>query len=385
MIMPEIQAVDASVALTNSQQKGNQLYESLIRKMIFLQFPESFIESSRLQAVLHRVHYSTALEKEGLTFDQVKSWVSNNRQPMTAIERDVYGYFQAEQFLFQRVKSNLDVYLLNDMQRVFFAYPGMDSADLFTQQLFQFKGLDLGQLLHGEWPEMLESLQGEMGRDPVVYSWILHLYISSRGPFGEANGRIGRLLQFFSLLKHNRTLSGLLEQEQVWMRNKERYQEVIEQAGILFSRGAGFDREEWIPVLDFGRACYHEALRMINRQFMQFYRQRAGYEDLTPRYRLAVNYCYAFGELLFESAKDGLNERQQEILRLLYLRGVIATRDLYAQMDVNRKTIQRDFTFLEELGLVRSFGSGAGVCYVVPLKQKTPDKLQAYQALLRNV
>jgi hypothetical protein len=50
------------------------------------------------------------------------------------------------------------------------------------------------------------------------------------------------------------------------------------------------------------------------------------------------------------------------------------------EFDCNRKTIQRDFQLLLDLGLVKSIGAGAGLRYCINLQEQGNPLMEKYQA-----
>lgn len=114
--------------------------------------------------------------------------------------------------------------MIHDMQRLFFAYPGVNKTlDLFTSQIYEFRGVDLSALYDSGIAAFVQWLNEDTQYSPLVQSWMLHGFVLVNGRFGVTNPKLARILQFYWLMKHNMTLGGLLITEKAIFENKEVY------------------------------------------------------------------------------------------------------------------------------------------------------------------
>jgi Fic family protein len=355
-------------------------YKKLVSVFKFINLTNEQVDHEQLNAALNRVHYTTALEGIDYHFEYVKAIVSNKRQPLERFEKEIYGYHQAEIFLYNRLGQPFDVYMINDMQRIFFAYPQNNTNDLFTAGIFEERGVDLAALFESGIGSFMSFLETDETYDPLTQSWMLHFFVLMRGPFGSTNPKIARLLQFYWLLKNNLTLGGLLHFEKELYSRRVAYQQLIAKAadaGKILKEQEQIDMTEYI---NFGLEVYAAHLNTIKATLKEYYKREACFEKLPPRHKNVVNYVFENGCNLFFNNQFGLNERQAELMHIMYRRGVLQTKELFDKFEVNRKTLQRDFNELAALGLVRIIGEGRGLKYLLQLSPPLPEKMQKYQA-----
>lgn len=336
-----------------------------------LKVSDDFLNKERLDAALFRVHYSTVLEGVPYHFEYVKQIVNNEKKPMERFEREIYGYHQGELMLFQRAHLPFDIHLIHDLQKIFFAFPGeTPQVDLFTSKLLEERGLDLSDILNSILPELLNDIHENETMDPLTKSWHLHWNVASFGPFGSCNGKFARLLQFGYLLRHQMTLGGMLRMEQEIFKEKETYFQWID------------DIKKYPTKINeaiiWGENLYQSHLKFLFNKVKSYLCKRADFDRLTPAQRIAVLKVIYKPEICAGNDQN-LNDRQKELLQILYSRGVIQTKELFDAFDVNRKTLQRDFTELIHFGLVSITGEGRGVKYIVPRHNNVPEELSTFQ------
>ena len=364
-------------------QTALDAYAKMLGIFRFVDLDENTIEQERLQSALYRVHYSTALEGVDYQFEHVKQLVNNEKQPLEKLEREVMGYHQAEMFLFKRMDLPFDVYMLNDMQQVFFSKPpeGIKS-DLFTSQIYSYQGVDLSLLYDSGMAALCDFLQHDTQWDPITQSWVIHFFVLMTGPWGMANGRVARLLQFNWLLRHNLTLAGLLVLDQQLYKQKEAYRvqcQIAMQKGQDIKLDKPIDFTEYIK---FGYKLHKDYLETLQDNLKNYYTSNTHYNTASPRLKNVINYVFEKAGSINFASHSGLNERQQQLMQVLYRQGVIQTKELFDTFDVNRKTLQRDFIELAERGLIKVTGEGRGVKYTLNMGKGLPAKLQRYQAIL---
>jgi DeoR/GlpR family transcriptional regulator of sugar metabolism len=75
-----------------------------------------------------------------------------------------------------------------------------------------------------------------------------------------------------------------------------------------------------------------------------------------------------------------LNKRQKLIMFIIQHRGFVSTKELVSEFECYRKTIQRDFTHLLELNLVKVIGQGSALKYSLNLDNHKQDSITQYQS-----
>lgn len=369
---------------TNKVEEAISQYTKLVSIYNFIQLNSELIDEERLTSALFRVHYATALEGIDYDFENVRLIVNNIKQPLERFEQEIYGYYQAEMFLFNRVNQPLDVYMIHDMQRLFFAYPGVNKTlDLFTSQIYEFRGVDLSTLYDCGIASFVQWLNEDQQYSPLVQSWMLHGFVLVNGPFGVTNAKLARILQFYWLMKHHMTLGGLLITEKAIFEKKAEY---IQQQTILKQSIKNQDQVTQIDFTSFvnwGLDISAQNLGYLEDRLRNHFKSRSDFDKLTPALKNVVNYVFEMGYSLKTDAIANLNERQAALINELYKSGVLQTKELYDKYEVNRKTIQRDFSMFEEIGLVNVVGEGRALKYTVPIRSKLPTKLIPFQGKIR--
>lgn len=358
-------------------------YAKVLGIFRFVNLDEETIEQERLQSALYRVHYSTALEGVDYQFEHVRQLVNNEKEPLEQLEREVMGYHQAEMFLFKRMSQPFDIYLLNDMQHVFFSKPPENiKNDLFSSQIYNYQGVDLSQLYDSGMAALCDFLQHDTQWDPLTQSWVIHFFVMMKGPWGKANGRVARLLQFNWLLRNNLTIAGLLVLEQHLFKQKEIYLALCQTAEL---KGAELKMDRPIDFTEYLKFAYklHKSyVEILQDNLKNYYTSNTHYHNAPPRLKNVINYVFEKAGSINFSGHQGLNARQEQLIQILYRQGVIQTKDLFDTFDVNRKTLQRDFVELAERGLIKVTGEGRGVKYTIQIGEAIPSNLQKYQAIL---
>lgn len=356
-------------------------YLRLVKIYNFIQLSGDMITEERLNSALFRVHYATALEGIDYTFEHVRDIVNHTKEPLEIFEQEIYGYHQAELFLFNRVDKPLDVYMINDMQRLFFAFPGgTKTLDLFTSQIYEFRGVDLSKIYESGLASFAEWLEADEQFHPLIQAFMLHGFLLAQGPFGAANAKIARILQFYWLMKHNMTLGGLLITEKDIYATRNQYlreQELLKKAFSVDP--SGHTHIDFSSFVQYQLDIYTQNLNYLSERLRNHFRNRAGFDKLSAPLKNVVNYLFECGSELTPALPENMNERQTMVLRELYRNGIVQTKDLFDKYEVNRKTIQRDFAEFEEMGLVVVSGEGRGLKYTVPVQGAFPEKLRKFQ------
>ena len=198
---------------------------------------------------------------------------------------------------------------------------------------------------------------------------MLHFKLMSLNIFEELKPKVACLLQYFWLSKKQMDLFGLLSLEHELYINKNEYLQLTKSDEVNLNEQ-----------LIFGLRMHLDQLTKIKDLLRTFFRKQVDFEKLNPRQKNIMNYVFERGYKLKEIDENVLNKRQKLIMYIVQHRGFISTKELVNEFDCNRKTIQRDFALLLELGLVRSIGAGAGLRYCINLHEKTNPQLETYQA-----
>jgi len=363
---PQISLDDAFLALAKQYSELQSIYE-------FIDLPENISKIEKANSAILRNYYTNALDHNLIDIKTVKYIVNKNIHANGINERAVEQYHKAEQILTSNLSEPLSLNLFYQIHKCLV-------LDLFESNkewnLFAGKSVSFPERLDVETELELDGLFEFMNVDtefhPMVQSWMLHFRIMALPIFDELRTKAACLLQYFWLAKNQMDCFGLLSIEHELYLNKNNY---LQLCGTKDKKAAGFDDQ-----VVFGLNMHQNQLFRIKDLFQSYFRKQVDFEKLNPRQKNIMNYVFERGYKLKEIDDSILNKRQKLIMYIIQHKGFISTKELVNEFDCNRKTIQRDFTLLLDLGLVRSIGAGAGLKYCINLQEKTNPQLEAYQA-----
>ncbi|MBC7381374.1 MAG: DeoR family transcriptional regulator [Bacteroidia bacterium] len=340
----------------------------------FIDLPDQIRVIEKQNSTILRNYYANALDNNLLEIKTVKYLINKNLRPGNIAEKAVEQYQKAEQFINEQLHEQLSVPLLYQLQRIIIddLYQNNSEINLFSTQQAR-----LPEKLNVETELELESLFEFLNNDtefhPIVQSWMLHFRLISLPLFSLSQTKFANLVQYFWLRKHKMDMFGLLSIEHEIYINKTEYDELLNKV----KPGEEISLNDLIA---FGLQLHRTQLNRLKDLFKSYFRKQVDFEKLNPRQKNIMNYVFERGYKLKEIDDSILNKRQKLIMYIIQHRGFISTKELVNEFDCNRKTIQRDFTMLLELELVRSIGAGAGLRYCINLHEKGNPLLEKYQA-----
>lgn len=349
-------------------------YDELSKIFDFIDLPTSIRNIEQVNSSILRNYYANALDNNLLEIKTVKYIINKNLRPSNIAERAIEQFSKAEIFLSQQLHEPISLALLYELKNILIEelHKNTSEINLFSKEQARIpEKLNLETEL--ELEGLFEFLNTDLEFHPIVQSWMLHFKLASLPLFSEASSKFACLLQRFWLGKKNMDIDGLLSLEHELYLNKQEYQEIINSA---------IKGEE--NILDhqirFGINLHLTQLNRLKDLFQSYFRKQVDFEKLNPRQKNIMNYVFERGYKLKEIDETILNKRQKLIMYIVQHRGFISTKELVNEFDCNRKTIQRDFQLLMDLGFVKSIGAGAGLKYCVNLHEKGNPQLERYQA-----
>jgi Fic family protein len=228
-----------------------------------------------------------------------------------------------------------------------------------------------------EIESLFDFINSDEDFHPVHQSWILHFRLLGIKIFSEAKSKMALLLQHFWLRKKGFDLKGLLSLENDIHNYKNEYQNFIFETSDEQTHEQANDINAQVA---FGMELYEEQLERLKGLFQKYFRKQVEFDKLNPRQKNIMNYVFERGYKLKEIDDAVLNKRQKLIMYIIQNKGFVSTKELVSEFDCNRKTIQRDFTELTNLNLVRIISQGAGLRYAVNLNEEKNHVMEKYQA-----
>jgi Fic family protein len=360
---PQISVDQAFIDCVRQHDELRNIYE-------FIDLPEQIRAIEAQNSSILRNYYANALDHNLVEIKTVKYIINKNLRASGLNERAIEVFSKAESFLLESLDQSLSLPLFYQLHKILVLelYQGNVDVNLFASNQTQFpERLNVETEL--ELDGLFEFLNNDNEFHPMVQSWMLHFRIMSLQIFEELKPKVACLLQYFWLAKNQMDLFGLISLEHELYINKNEYVHLTKSDEVNLN-----------DQLIFGLKMHNEQLAKIKDLLRTFFRKQVDFEKLNPRQKNIMNYVFERGYKLKEIDENVLNKRQKLIMYIVQHRGFISTKELVNEFDCNRKTIQRDFTLLLELGLVRSIGAGAGLRYCINLHEKTNPQLETYQA-----
>ncbi len=223
--------------------------------------------------------------------------------------------------------------------------------------------------------EMLPQLQGE---ELLLASILVHFLILNALPAEPHYTVLARTAQQFYLAMGNGNAEATLFLNSAWLNRQQQYKRIVDQ--LKFKDTQQFMESDLSGMLNFAIEALLESLETANLRLRKLYQEKIEFDEFTPRQRNMVNYFFDEGfRLRMPKGKLQQNERHVQIMEFIYEHHFASTKDLSLIYRLNRKTIQRDFNELMEMGLVRSMGNGAALRYTVPIRNNPYTGLERLQ------
>lgn len=353
-------------------------YEELKKIFNFIDLPETIIEAEQLNSAILRNYYANAIDHNLLEVKTVKYIINKNIRPTGAAERAIFQYHKAEQYLFNNINEPLSLSMVYQLENILLTelYNQNAESNLFNNKIFKQP-----EKLHPETELELDNLFEFLNLDtefhPIIQSWMLHFKILSLPLFSESKSKFASLLQNFWLRKHNMDLNGLLSIEHELYTKKNEYLTYFLENKNENELGQEQHLNEQIT---FGLKLHANQLTRMYQLLQSYFRKQVDYDKLKPRQKNIMNFVFERGYKLKEIDDSILNKRQKLIMFIIQHRGFVSTKELVSEFDCNRKTIQRDFTHLLELNLVKVIGQGSALKYSLNLDNHKQDSVNQYQS-----
>lgn len=340
----------------------------------FIDLPDSIRSIEKMNSTILRNYYANALDQNLLDVKTIKYLVNKNLRASNMAERAVEQYQKAELFIDEQIHENLSISFLTQLEKIIIEdlHQNKSEINLFSGQTAKMPE-KLGLETEIELENLFDFLNNDQEFHPIIQSWILHFRIMSLPLYSEAKPKFAILLQLFWLKKNQMDMNGLLCLPHEIYINKPAYDQIV----INAIQG---DENSLNEQISFGLQLQQSQLGRLKELFRNYFRKQVDFDKLNPRQKNIMNYVFERGYKLKEIDDSVLNKRQKLIMYIVQHRGFISTKELVNEFDCNRKTIQRDFQLLLDLGLVKSIGAGAGLRYCINLHEKGNPTLEQYQA-----
>ncbi len=291
----------------------------------------AWIPQLQKEARVSNTHSSTAIEGNPLTRDQVRALAEGRSVPAITdrARQEVLNYFAGLRFIethsAKRAVTRRDVLRLHAIA----ARGVMDQG-----QEGEFRRIQVRVGRHKPpRPERVEALMAEFlvwwngpakQWSPVISSGVLHYRFEEIHPFGDGNGRVGRLLALWELYRRGFDTHHIFAVDEYYWQDRPRYYRELQAV-----RERGRDLTGW---LEYTAEGLFAALKHAWDRIQVVMAERGGERIV-------------------------LRPRQEQLLRMLRDEGSMAPRRIWKGLGVSRQGAMDLLRPLLEAGLVKRVGT----------------------------
>ncbi|MFI5220885.1 MAG: HTH domain-containing protein [Bacteroidia bacterium] len=352
-------------------------HEELLKIMDFIDLPEKILNAEQQNSAILRNYYANAIDHNQLDLKTVKYIYHQNIRAKGLSEKSAEQFGKAETWLGAQLNEPLSIGMIFHLQKLLISdvYNNREDINLFTSHKLKVPE-KLAYASEMEIESLFDFLNNDTDFHPIHQSWILHFRLLGLQIFSEAKSKMASLLQHFWLRKKGYDLKNLLCLDQEIFQHRNEYRSFTFEND---PKPNPRQQEDMNGAFRFGMKRYGEHLLRLKNLLKSYYRKQVEFERLNVRQKNVMNFVFENGYKLKEIDDSVLNKRQKLIMYFIQNKGFISTKDLVTEFDCNRKTIQRDFTLLTDLKLVRVIGQGAGLRYSVNISDDINPEMKKYR------
>ena len=287
---------------------------------------------------IRNAHSSTAIEGNPLTLEQVRAVEEGVALPVAPrSERELVNYFAALRHIEKHAKKKRLTH--EDVLRLHAIMAGdvMDQGDAGRYRMIRVRVGPYvppppeevsGLMLH-----LLEWWNREApALSPILSSAILHYRFEAIHPFADGNGRVGRALALWELYRRGFDSHHIFSVDEFYWEDRPRYY-----AELQAVRQQGEDLSGWLEY------CAEGLEKILERVWQRIQQLKA-----------------AKG-----TAKLVLRPRQEQLMRLLRVRGSLSPREIWDGLSISKQGALDLVRPLIKAGLVRRVGTPRNGRYVL--------------------
>ncbi|MDD5687714.1 MAG: Fic family protein [Elusimicrobia bacterium] len=299
----------------------------------------------RHKAKIKSSHYSTAIEGNRLTLNQVEK-VSKNEKVTGATEKDVkevHNYFNVLDYIekISEIEKTISHKIILKMHYI--TMDGILSGSLkgeYRNQQNVIKDTSTGEVVYlppaaehvyGMMDEFVTFLNAEKEIHLLLKAGISHYELVRIHPFMDGNGRCSRALTMLVLYLNSYDIRKLFALEEYYERDRERYYCAIE--SVQKNNG---DLTEWLEYFLEGMVFELERVK---------------------------NEIEKIKELKQEGVPKDLNPRQISVVSYIQRNGNVTNKNYRKLFHVSNKTAQTDLQKLVDRSILIIEGKGRSVKY----------------------
>lgn len=284
-------------------------------------------------------HSSTAIEGNPLTLEEVRALADGRPVPASSerAEREILNHFAGLRFIekHQQKKSvtRADLFRLHRI----IASKVMDQGDAGQYRTF---GVRVGHYLPPaakavprlmrDYLEWWNAQSTEWS--PVISSAILHYHLEAIHPFGDGNGRMGRLIALWELYRRGFDTQHIFSIDEIYWENRQGYYAQLD--GVRKAHG---DLTGW---LEYSAEVLHLTLERVLKRI----------EHLATHTTV--------GTII-------LTRKQEQLLHMLRSKGGLAPSAIWHALDITKQGAAKVLKPLLASGLIQRVGTRKSGKYVI--------------------
>jgi Fic family protein len=316
---------------------------------------------------------------EEVKAEDIPPLLSAENIPATDNEQHILNIHALFQYMKGKEKETINPALLQQMHRILVgrmqnAFPAgqfRKAEDSLFNNLSSTTSLPSADQTQAFLAELLAFAKNS--REPIFHrSFLFYYFFRVLEPFPDENTVIAILSARHILLTDDLDFFGLLDIEKHLFLDKEFASVALDPwTGQHYSEKLETDLQSY---LKFCMTAFLIALAVVRQFLINKVKEQLGYDTLSPREKNSLNFWLEKAFFMYKDRLKSLTPRQHEIMLLIAKYGSLSNKELVPVFQVDRKTIQRDFNTLEELGLLEQRGAGRSLKYYLDFRINLPPQ-----------
>ena len=340
--------------------------------MAYYDIVPEFYQDKAIEVLKDRIELYSRHEAGGLQED-IPALLSGENLPETDTAQRLLNIYHLIHFQDQNIAEPISLAALRNMHKQLALRmphePGGGELRFQEVGLFGANSLDPNLPNGDELRNLLTDLL-KLAIDPKIHSlqraFLFYFIFINIQPFHQDNEIIAMLASRQILLNDGFDLYGMINLEKHLYYNKRFH---LQTAELLHSLNY-HQRINTAPTawLVYCMEAFRHNVQELRHASIGLVKEQLNYQSLSPRQKNVMNFWLEKAFPIHKNKLNNLSLRQQEIVQILVRSGNVANKELATLFSVDRKTIQRDFNELVQLGIADQRGLGRNLKYYLDFR-----------------
>ncbi|MGB0428873.1 MAG: hypothetical protein ACPGLV_00260 [Bacteroidia bacterium] len=318
-------------------------------------------------SAIDRIRATLVQEKYECDYNDVSKALANNTEADQELKHKVSAYNKCQKYISQRIET-INLNQLKKGHEILLRGTNKEKYGGILRNLDQKQNIAANyeppknDQLNDLIGFLLEHIKKASPNYPFIHALSVYLLFDIVQPFIVFNQAYS-LIFFNAILKNlDADFNGLISFEKYMLNDWNTHNSI--KLNSLFPINAKERIGEDLTA--FFENCFTilgESLADVEDNLITSLKESVNYKKMRPIARNSFNYFFEMGFKKFHKKITALNERQQAILRDVIFNRNVTTKQMVMKYRCDRKTIQRDFADLMELGIVAFEGKTKTVNY----------------------